>query len=59
MTDRILTLSIGSGRTPAEVYEEWENRAAIRQHDGGQSRAEAERGAVEDAEQWLKEKRNG
>lgn len=56
MTDQLTALAARFNRSPAEVYEEWENRAAIRQHDGGQRREEAERGAVEDVEQWLKEK---
>lgn len=56
MTDRILTLAIGSGRTPAEVYEYWSERAAIRQHSAGYPREEAEQLAVGDVEQWLKER---
>lgn len=55
MTDRILTLAIGSGRSHAEVYEFWSERAAIREHDGNQPRAEAERNALSDVEQWLRE----
>ena len=38
-----------------EAREFYEERAAIRQHDGNQSRAEAERGAVGDVEAWLQE----
>ena len=32
--------------------EHYEERAAIREHDGGQSRADAERGALEDVLRW-------
>ena len=59
MTDRILTLAIGSGRTHAEVYEYWLERAGIREYDAGYPRAEAERLAVLDTEDWLKENRRG
>ena len=55
MTDCILTLSIGSGRTPAEVYEYWSERAAHREHSAGYPREEAERLAVGDVEVWLRE----
>ena len=55
MVDQLVTLAIGSGRTHAEVYEFWSERAAIREYDAGYPRAEAERLAVEDVEAWLRE----
>lgn len=41
-------LAARSSRDPDELIEWWEERAAIREHDGGQPRADAERDAFED-----------
>lgn len=59
MVDQLVTLAIGSGRSHAEVYEYWLERAAHREHSAGYPRAEAERLAVLDTEDWLKENRRG
>ena len=56
MTDKLVTMAIGTRRTAAEVVEYWNERAAHRQYDAGYPREEAERLAVEDVEIWLKEK---
>ena len=55
MTDQLTALAARFNRKPAEVYEYWSERAAIREHDAGYPRAEAERLAVEDVEAWLRE----
>ena len=55
MTPRLLRLALASGRTEADAVEWFSERAAIREYDGGQSRAEAEREAERECEQWLRE----
>jgi hypothetical protein len=47
-TDRLALLAKRSNRTLAYVTEEFEERAAIRQYEGGKSRQEAERLALDD-----------
>lgn len=41
-------ISHATKRTMADVLEHFTERAAIREHDGGLSRAEAERAALDD-----------
>lgn len=41
------------GLNPLHVLEWFLERAAIREYDGNVSRAEAERGAMADVEEWL------
>jgi hypothetical protein len=42
------------GRTLDDVTELWNERAALREHIGGQSRAYAELDALVDVEAWLR-----
>jgi hypothetical protein len=42
--------AMSNGLSPLEAVEYWDERAAIRQHDGGQSQAEAESNAFADLE---------
>jgi hypothetical protein len=46
----IAAIARASGRDVVELLDLWDERAAIRQYDGGQSRADAEAGAVTDIE---------
>ena len=55
MTPHLLRLALASGRTEADVEDWFLHRAATREYDGGQSRAEAEREAEVETEQWLQE----
>ena len=48
MRDECRELALRVGRDPDEVIEWWAERAAIREIDGGQPRAEAERDAFEE-----------
>jgi hypothetical protein len=48
MRDQCLELARRIGRDPDDVVECWSERAAIREVDGGQRRADAERDAFED-----------
>ena len=48
MRDRCLELAERTGRDPEDVIEQWSERAAIREVDGGQPRAEAEVDAFDD-----------
>jgi hypothetical protein len=41
------------GRDPVDVAEQWNERAAIREFDGDQDRADAERDAFEDVRRAL------
>ena len=41
------------GRDPDELVEDWLERAAIREFDGGQSRADAERDALDELRREL------
>jgi len=41
------------GRDPDDVVERWTERAAIREYDGGQDRASAERDALDDIRREL------
>lgn len=43
--DRCSELARSAGREPADLIEWWAERAAIREVDGGQDRADAERAA--------------
>lgn len=42
------TVRVGKLLVPLDRFEEFEERAAIREFDGGQSREDAERGAARD-----------
>ena len=42
------------GYTPDEMAVEWAERAAVREHCGGQGRREAERGAIEDCKRMVR-----
>jgi hypothetical protein len=46
--DRLALLAKRSKRTLADVTELWEERAAIREYDGGKRRVDAERLALDD-----------
>ena len=46
--ERLALLAKRSGRTVDDVTELWNERAAIREYDGGKSRKEAERLALDD-----------
>ena len=48
MRDQVLELARRIGRDPDEIVELWSERAAIREVDGGQSRAMAEREAFDE-----------
>jgi hypothetical protein len=47
-TEYLTRVAKRSGRPLAEVIENWEERAAIREYMGGQKRAHAERDALDD-----------
>ncbi len=49
----IIELAERAGVEVADVIEYWEERAAIREIDGGQERAAAERDAVDDIRELL------
>ncbi|HEU0036339.1 MAG TPA: hypothetical protein VFQ53_37255 [Kofleriaceae bacterium] len=51
--EAVLELAERAGVDPDELLEWWSERAAVREFDGGQSRADAERGAVDDCKQML------
>jgi hypothetical protein len=51
--DRIEQLAALNDRSPLDLLEWFLERSAIREHDGAQSRAEAEKGAIADLESWL------
>ena len=53
MRDRCLELADRTGRDPDELVEWWSERAAIREIDGGQPRAEAELDAFDDLRNTL------
>ena len=55
MTPHLLRLALASGRTEADAEDWFNDRAAQREFCGGQSRAEAEREAEVETEQWLRE----
>jgi hypothetical protein len=46
--DRCLELASRVGRDPDEIVEWWAERAAIREHDGGESHDDAERAAFDE-----------
>lgn len=46
--DKLELLARRSGRTLDEVTELWTERAAIREHEGGMRRADADREAIVD-----------
>ena len=48
MRDACIDLSKTLGLDPEALFEEWSERAAIREYEGGQSRADAERDAFDD-----------
>jgi hypothetical protein len=48
MRAAVVELAEKSGVDPDELVEWWAERAAIREIDGGQSREDAERGALDD-----------
>lgn len=47
-TDRLALIAKRSRRTIEDVTELWNERAAIREYEGGKKRAEAERLALDD-----------
>jgi hypothetical protein len=47
-TDRLALIAKRSKRTIEDVTERWHERAAIRQYDGGATRRDAERDALND-----------
>lgn len=49
----VIELAERAGVDVADVVEYWEERAAIREIDGGQERAAAERGALDDIRELL------
>jgi len=51
--DAVIELATSSGVDPEDLLEYWGERAAIREIDGGQSRDEAERDALEDLRELL------
>lgn len=53
MRDRCIELARRIGRDPDEIVEWWAERAAIREVDGGQARADAERDAFEELRDQL------
>ena len=55
MTEHLKRLALASGRTEDDAEDWFLHRAATREYDGGQSRAEAEREAERECEQWLRE----
>jgi hypothetical protein len=57
--DRLAPLARELGRSVDDVSELWSERAAIREHDGGMSRGDAERAAFDDVEQTLRAGRRG
>jgi hypothetical protein len=48
LQDQLQRLAKRSGRTLDDVTELWTERAAIRQHDGGARKVDAERDALDD-----------
>lgn len=53
LSDRIESLAAEHDRDVLDLQEFWLERSAIREHDGGMTRDEAEQAASEDVEQWL------
>lgn len=53
MRAAVVELAEQSGVDPDELLEWWGERAAIREIDGGQSREDAERGALDDMREML------
>jgi hypothetical protein len=53
MRAAVIELAEKSGVDPDELLEWWGERAAIREIDGGQSREDAERGALEDMREMI------
>lgn len=53
ITDRLQSLARTYRRSLAEVAEIWDERAAIREYEGGMRRADAERDALADVENIL------
>lgn len=51
--DACIELAGRAGVDPDELLEYWSERAAIREHDGGQPRDEAERDALEDMRELI------
>jgi hypothetical protein len=49
----VIELAEQVGVDAADVVEYWEERAAIREIEGGQERAQAERGALDDIRELL------
>jgi len=49
----VVELAEQAGVDVADVVEYWEERAAVREIDGGQDRAVAERGALEDIRELM------
>lgn len=59
MRDQCLELARLTGRDADELVEWWAERAAIREVDGGQPRADAERDAFEDIRASVETARRG
>jgi hypothetical protein len=59
VTERLAALARELDRSVDDVHELWAERAAIREHDGGMPRAEAERAAFDDVEQVVRAARRG
>ena len=57
MRDQCRELAVRVGRDPDEVIEWWSERAAIREIDGGQPRADAERDAFEELRTTLEQRK--
>jgi hypothetical protein len=53
-SDKVERLARQSGVPVLSVLEFFLERAAIREYDGGQLRDEAEMGALEDVDMWIK-----
>jgi hypothetical protein len=51
--ETVVELAEQAGVDPDELVEWWDERAAIREVDGGQSREDAERGALEDIRELI------
>jgi hypothetical protein len=54
LSNSIESLAARYGVPVLEAQEHWAERAAIREHDGGMSREDAEAAALTDVEVWAK-----